>query len=63
VAEVLTAAVSVRVGSLLALVLGVDLAPEVTLIDEDSVPEVEGVADVVGGFDWLATDAAVGVSD
>ncbi|MDT5001667.1 MAG: hypothetical protein QOK12_3772, partial [Mycobacterium sp.] len=45
VAEALTTAVSVPVGLLLALVLGVDLAPEVTLIDDDSVPV--GVPDVV----------------
>lgn len=69
VAEVLTTAVSVSVGLLLALVLGVDLAPEVTLIDDDSVPapEVVGVPDVVVvGFDWLSALSAgvvAGVSD
>jgi hypothetical protein len=66
VAEVLTTAVSVSVGLLLALVLGVDLAPEVTLIDDDSVPapEVVGVPDVVVvGFDWLSAGVGVGVFD
>jgi len=60
VTEVLATAVSVPVGLLLALVLGVDLAPEVTLIDDDPVPvpvpvpEVVGVPDVVGGFGSLS---------
>jgi hypothetical protein len=62
--EMLTTALFVPVGLVLALVPGVDLAPEGTLIDDGLVPEVVGVPGVaLEASDRLVPGVAVEVSD